>query len=814
MYFWTLGEKQHKNEKEHGNIDTGFLNESILMEFIFESIPQLLIQGINNTLLDEWRLVINLASYALSGYIMGNSLWRYGYHIWTYGANVSAVPIRMNIGFMTVTIENKSDRAHRHRKGGDASIAERAGGRVYQEDEESQHDGDSELCNKAYNDALTEIRLMGREQDWHGLMQWTATYNIKKGDDLRVMNGAVTQAIMALAELVPKVESVQLLKERRAMRRRSIFGGPMVGGSPKQLTTDKAIAGKAEKDNKKGKKERGKRGRFGRGDRGSPGHQTPLARPSSRELTHETIQSLRRQILADAKQSERLRCAQGDSPGMMQRSFSAHAPLGVVRRGSAGDVQFSRVPFASSEPSSSGIEMGAVSNATATRTATDSIPDAPTATNDSTRKPKKLLGSKLKARAGGRDRSTDENRSGDSDAAATPIQVPQGQSQSPVHNPLFTPQPPEPPAVVDDVSPLPRAMTLGQVGNPLAGQGGTVSKEHLKGARKNRRLTALLGKAQMAAAIEADSDDDGDGGAAAGAGSGASVASSRRALEDSPLDSVHPTHSSLAERESDGDDVKSPLAARVLEVGGSHSQKPRDSGAEDDSKQPVASPGSQTESPPGRETRAERAARKERERAAKLARKADREQRRAMKMGVSNVSPMHQAMHQGPADSPVPPSGVEDVPPPAPPSGGKDIKQTIIEEEPTTKQMKEKKAKTKKEKSAKKKKISKISRVALLGGSGPDEPSESAAELNTSLPPPAQAQLPPPADIGFDSDGDANAGLGIDRLSSGVSALGDVGFDDGEDGDNTMVRRRSIQDRYSRLSKSGSGEDSDEEIDF
>ena len=62
-------------------VDAGMMNESILSEFFFESIPQLLLQALNNTATDQWDSTITLFSFFFSLTVIINSLYRFGYYV-------------------------------------------------------------------------------------------------------------------------------------------------------------------------------------------------------------------------------------------------------------------------------------------------------------------------------------------------------------------------------------------------------------------------------------------------------------------------------------------------------------------------------------------------------------------------------------------------------------------------------------------------------------------------------------------------------------------------------------------------------------
>ena len=74
-HVWT-GTDKHDKEVE---IDVSLLNEALFAEFIFESLPQMVVQSMNNTLTQLWN-PIGIFSMCLSVAVMLNGLYRYGYY--------------------------------------------------------------------------------------------------------------------------------------------------------------------------------------------------------------------------------------------------------------------------------------------------------------------------------------------------------------------------------------------------------------------------------------------------------------------------------------------------------------------------------------------------------------------------------------------------------------------------------------------------------------------------------------------------------------------------------------------------------------
>ena len=101
---WWCGEQEAaeklilKKNFEEFPVDAGMMNESMLSEFLLESIPQLLLQGLNNTATDQWDGGVSLFSFAFSATVVLNSVYRFGYYkLWRGGVTVAEVPNRVVI---------------------------------------------------------------------------------------------------------------------------------------------------------------------------------------------------------------------------------------------------------------------------------------------------------------------------------------------------------------------------------------------------------------------------------------------------------------------------------------------------------------------------------------------------------------------------------------------------------------------------------------------------------------------------------------------------------------------------------------------
>jgi hypothetical protein len=76
---WTGSSELQKSDEEPA-IDAAVINESILLEFVVESLPQAAIQSYNNTLIGSWT-TFSYVSSALSVAMILNGIYRYLYYI-------------------------------------------------------------------------------------------------------------------------------------------------------------------------------------------------------------------------------------------------------------------------------------------------------------------------------------------------------------------------------------------------------------------------------------------------------------------------------------------------------------------------------------------------------------------------------------------------------------------------------------------------------------------------------------------------------------------------------------------------------------
>lgn len=104
-YVWT-GSNKHDKAVE---IDVALLNEALFAEFLFESIPQMVVQSLNNTLTQLWN-PIGIFSMCLSVSVMLNGLYRYGYYSFWLGYSIQNVPTEINLGGIKISVEGENDK--------------------------------------------------------------------------------------------------------------------------------------------------------------------------------------------------------------------------------------------------------------------------------------------------------------------------------------------------------------------------------------------------------------------------------------------------------------------------------------------------------------------------------------------------------------------------------------------------------------------------------------------------------------------------------------------------------------------------------
>lgn len=78
-------------------LNSALLHESVVVEFLFETLPQLAVQSINNTFMGNWP-PIGIFSTVLSALMAFNGVFYYGYYIIFLRRSFSEVPTNVSIG--------------------------------------------------------------------------------------------------------------------------------------------------------------------------------------------------------------------------------------------------------------------------------------------------------------------------------------------------------------------------------------------------------------------------------------------------------------------------------------------------------------------------------------------------------------------------------------------------------------------------------------------------------------------------------------------------------------------------------------------
>jgi hypothetical protein len=129
VYRWCTGEKlldpdgdlyTHWKSCDVTDTDAGMFSESLLAEFVFEAMPQLLLQGLNNTYTYQWGNPITRFSFAFSFAMIVNGIWTLVYPIVMEGMTINDVPLRVKIlGYVieitTETAANMPEAVRRHK---------------------------------------------------------------------------------------------------------------------------------------------------------------------------------------------------------------------------------------------------------------------------------------------------------------------------------------------------------------------------------------------------------------------------------------------------------------------------------------------------------------------------------------------------------------------------------------------------------------------------------------------------------------------------------------------------------------------------
>ena len=102
FYTWT---QSNEFDKEI-NLDATVLNESLFYEFLLETVPQILIQSVNNSLIYNGRLpAISVFSLSMSVFIAINGIYRYGYYLLWKKIKFDEIPLPLAVRMQKI---NKS----------------------------------------------------------------------------------------------------------------------------------------------------------------------------------------------------------------------------------------------------------------------------------------------------------------------------------------------------------------------------------------------------------------------------------------------------------------------------------------------------------------------------------------------------------------------------------------------------------------------------------------------------------------------------------------------------------------------------------
>ncbi len=94
FYTWSQSTDYHKEI----SLDASVLNESLFHEFMLETVPQIAIQSINNSLIYNGNFpAISLFSLAMSLFIAINGVYRYGYYLLWKGIKFDEIPLPLAV---------------------------------------------------------------------------------------------------------------------------------------------------------------------------------------------------------------------------------------------------------------------------------------------------------------------------------------------------------------------------------------------------------------------------------------------------------------------------------------------------------------------------------------------------------------------------------------------------------------------------------------------------------------------------------------------------------------------------------------------
>ena len=105
VWFFTF--TQSNNFNKEINLDASVLNESLFYEFILETVPQIAIQSINNSLIYSGHFpTISVFSLAMSIFIAINGIYRYGYFLLWKGVKFNEIPLPLAVRVQKINIKS------------------------------------------------------------------------------------------------------------------------------------------------------------------------------------------------------------------------------------------------------------------------------------------------------------------------------------------------------------------------------------------------------------------------------------------------------------------------------------------------------------------------------------------------------------------------------------------------------------------------------------------------------------------------------------------------------------------------------------
>ena len=112
--FWTWDESHDRYFE--GKIVVDILNESIYTEILYETLPQIVLQVINNMLVEQWTL-ISIISTIISGIDMINGVYRFIFYKVYRKINLLDIPVKLEFGGITLIDEEAfRENEERHKR--------------------------------------------------------------------------------------------------------------------------------------------------------------------------------------------------------------------------------------------------------------------------------------------------------------------------------------------------------------------------------------------------------------------------------------------------------------------------------------------------------------------------------------------------------------------------------------------------------------------------------------------------------------------------------------------------------------------------